>query len=180
MRLLAGALVGLALAGCTSAEIKSAAPSSTTPLVTGGPSTPAVRPVELPQLSATAVADGLKRAGYRCGKEAPYLICASGGIEVWLLTGTHKRVPVISLHAKGPTPAAHTAIGTVLPRALETAHVNERQAVSEWYAGLAKSTTGTKTIGDWRVEYSAESGTDEPGVHLTLNDRFCKKNCRAE
>jgi hypothetical protein len=185
MRVLAAVavvLAGLAPAGCTSGEVKSAPPTGTPqpPLVTASSPSAKPAPAKLPQLSAAQVTAALREAGHRCTNEAPYMICAAGGVEVWLLTGTNKRVPVISLHAKGPVATAHKAIGTPLVETLATAHVNERQAISEWYAGLATSTTASKTIGDWRVEYSAESGTDEPGVHLTLNDRHCKKNCRAE
>ena len=63
---------------------------------------------------------------------------------------------------------------------LTIAHVNEMFLIADWYRSQAQRSTVSRTTGDWQVDLSAESGTDEPGVHLTLNDRLCKADCQAE
>jgi hypothetical protein len=134
----------------------------------------------LPQLTATQVVDGLTAAGYTCGKDSTYAICESGPVAVWVLTGKHKRVPVVSLHSGGRLETAYAAIVKELPNALRTAHIRESHLVADWFGKQSGKEAGRTTIGDWFVELSAEVDSEEPGVHLTLTDKFCKANCQAE
>jgi len=134
----------------------------------------------MPQLTAAQVVDGLAGAGYTCGTDSTYAICTSGPVAVWVLTGDHPRVPVISLHSLGKADEAHAALAENLPKALRTAHVNEVSLVSDWFGKQAGKTAAKTTLGDWKVDLSAEIDSDEPGVHLTLTDKFCKANCQAE
>ncbi|MFC0629060.1 hypothetical protein [Kribbella deserti] len=141
---------------------------------------PALVTPPMAQLSAAQVVTALTGAGYTCGKDSTYAICESGPVAVWVLTGKHKRVPVVSLHSIGKMAEAHAAIEKALPKALQTAHVNEVWLVADWFAKQAGKTAAKTTIGDWKVELYAEADSEEPGVHLTLTDKFCTANCQAE
>lgn len=136
--------------------------------------------LRLAQLTTSGAVTALQRTGYRCTTDVAYMICRSGPVEVWLLTGDHKRFPVVSVHANGAVAAARQAIARRLPQVLRTVHVNEADQVDRWYEDQSDQTTADDTIGDWRVALSAEEGSDSPGVHLTLNDRRCKQHCQAE
>jgi hypothetical protein len=135
----------------------------------------------LPDATAAQVVTGLTGAGYKCGADGTYAICTAGTVSVWVLTGTHKRPPVVSLHATGPIATATTDIGEKLPRALELAHINPRTPITDWFGKLGGKTEGQTTAGDWQVDWATEVvDTDEPGAHLTLVDKLCKVNCQAE
>ena len=97
-----------------------------------------------------------------------------------MLTGTHPRPPVVSLHATGAVATAHHAIAADLPKVLGIAHIGESAKIADWYGRQTGKATAATTVGDWRIDLSAEQGTDQPGVHLTLTDKLCKQNCRAE
>jgi hypothetical protein len=177
-------LAAVALTGCSGNEetpsAKGSAPVSsapTQPLVTGTPSAP----TSGRQLRATEVVAGLKGAGYTCSPDSTYQVCkGSGPVAVWVLTGAHPRVAVVSLHATGAVATAHHAIAAELPKVLGIAHIDDSAKIAGWYGGQTGKTTASTTIGDWRIDLSAEQGTDQPGVHLTLNDKLCKRNCQAE
>lgn len=179
-------LATVALTGCSGQEETPAAkgPASsapTKPLVTGTPSAPAEDPTPGRQLRATEVVAGLKGAGYTCSPDSTYQVCkGSGPVTVWVLTGAHPRVAVVSLHATGAVATAHHAIAADLPKVLGIAHINDAAKIAGWYGGQTGKATASTTIGDWRIDLSAEQGTDQPGVHLTLNDKLCKANCQAE
>lgn len=151
---------------------------STAPAVT--PSATSSRAAPLPQLNATQVVSALIRAGYKCGRESTYAVCLSGPVAVWVLTGTHRRPPVLSLHSSGPVDTATDALAKDLPRVLELAHVNERAGIADWFGQHAGKTLAQTTVGEWQVELSTEVDTEEPGAHLTLMDKLCKANCQAE
>lgn len=171
-------LAVLALAGCSGCEQKPAAKESapTKPLVTGTPSAP--EPGQ--PLRAAEVVAGLKAAGYTCSADSTYQLCkGSGPVAVWVLTGPHPRPPVVSLQATGAVATAHHAIMADLPKVLEIAHIAGASKITTWFGAQTGKTTST-TIDDWRIDLSAEEGTDQPGVHLTLNDKLCKRDCRAE
>ena len=131
-------------------------------------------------INATQVVAGLTSAGYKCGRDSTYATCTSGPVAVWVLTGDHKRPPVVSLHSQGPVDTATAAIAKDLPQALELAHVNERAQIVSWFGQQVGKTSAQSTFGDWQVVLSAEVDTDEPGAHLTLMDTLCKTNCQAE
>jgi hypothetical protein len=132
------------------------------------------------QLSTAAAVAALRQTGFTCGIDVAYAMCKFGTVEVWLLLGDHKRFPVVSLHSSGPVDASRAAIGAQLTAVLRTVHVNEVNEVDQWYQRQADVPTAQETIGDWKVALSAEEGSDSPGVHLTLNDKRCKKKCQAE
>ncbi|GAA1546870.1 hypothetical protein [Kribbella lupini] len=159
----------------TSGEAPVAAPTSaaasTTPSEAGAPPS---------DLSAGQVVAGLTGAGYKCGRDGDYAICTTGPVAVWVLTGDHKRPPVVSLHSLGTAETATSEIGKVLPQALEIAHVVPAQKITEWFGQQAGKTTAQVTEGDWQVELSVETDTEEPGAHLSLMDRLCKADCTAE
>lgn len=149
--------------------------------------TPAGQPGDKPSdtpladITATQVVAGLSGAGYKCGADGTYAICTTGTVAVWVLTGPHKRPPVVSLHATGPVATATADIAKQLPQALEVAHINPRTEISDWFGQLAGKPTGQLTAGDWQVDWSTEVvDTDEPGAHLTLVDKLCTVNCQAE
>ncbi|WP_406051889.1 hypothetical protein [Kribbella sp. NBC_00889] len=131
-------------------------------------------------IKATAVVAGLSDAGYKCGSDGAYSICTSGAASVWVLSGSHPRPPVVSLHSAGPADVASAEIAKVLPKALEIAHINQGQQIVDWFGQQEGKTTAQLTVGDWLVEYSVEVDTEEPGAHLTLTDKLCKSNCQAE
>ncbi len=131
-------------------------------------------------LPAAQVVAGLTGAGYKCGRDGDYAICTTGPVAVWVLTGNHKRPPVVSLHSLGTAATASSEIGKVLPQALEIAHVVPAQKISAWFGQQAGKTTAQATEGDWQVELSIEVDTEEPGAHLSLMDRLCKADCTAE
>ncbi|MDX6263772.1 MAG: hypothetical protein QOH84_5460 [Kribbellaceae bacterium] len=144
------------------------------------PSTKTDDPV-LPDITATQVLAGLAKAGYKCGADGTYAICTSGTVAVWVLTGTHPRPPVLSLHAKGAKIAdVRAEIGKQLPKVLEIAHINPRTPITDWFGALGTVERTTKA-GDWQVDWSTETvDTEDPGGHLTLVDSTCKVNCQAE
>lgn len=183
-------LVSLLLAGTTACSADKSSDgggqAETSPTTAGqsGSTAPTDQPVEpakpLPQINAAQVVAGMTGAGYKCGRDSTYAICTSGPVAVWVLTGTHKRPPVVSLHARGTVEAATAAIANELPRALELAHVNERAQIAAWFDQQGGQTSAQTTAGDWRVELSTEVDTEEPGAHLTLTDKLCKGNCQGE
>jgi hypothetical protein len=133
----------------------------------------------MPDLKAAQVVAALKAAGRSCSNELTYVICKQGTVEVWVLTGDHRRPPVLSLNAAGSADEARTAIGDQLTEVLTAAHVNGVAQIAEWYAKQTAETASTE-VGDWKVELSTEQDSDVPGVHLTLNDKLCKANCEGE
>jgi hypothetical protein len=185
---LAVVVVSLLLAGTTACSGDKSSPEAGPATTTNSSSAPSTGPTAasdmsgapLPQISATEVVAGLTSAGYKCGSDSTYATCTSGPVAVWVLTGEHKRPPVVSLHSKGPVHTATAAIAKDLPQALELAHVNERAQIVSWFGQQAGKTSAQSTIGDWQVELSAEVDTDEPGAHLTLTDKLCKVKCLAE
>jgi hypothetical protein len=185
---LAVVVVSLLLVGTTACSSDKSSPeagASTGTSPSSAPSAGSTAPSDksaapLPQITATQVVAGLTSAGYKCGSDSIYATCTSGPVAVWVLTGAHQRPPVVSLHSNGPVDAATAAIAKDLPQALELAHVNERAQIVTWFGQQVGKTSAQSTFGDWRVELSAEVGTDEPGAHLTLMDRLCKAKCQAE
>lgn len=165
-------------AGGQPAEPTSAPPEPTTASPTSHSTNGVV--LRMTQLTTTGAVTALQRTGYKCITDVAYMICKSGPVEVWLLTGDHKRFPVASVHSNGAVAAARQAVGDRLPQVLRTLHVNEATQIDQWYDDQSGSTTADDTIGDWKVALSAEEGSDSPGVHLTLNDRKCKQHCQAE
>ncbi|MEV6281610.1 hypothetical protein [Kribbella sp. NPDC051770] len=131
-------------------------------------------------IPAAEVVTGLTGAGYKCGRDGDYAICTTGPVAVWVLTGDHKRAPVISLHSLGSAATATSEIGKVLPKALEIAHVVPAAPIVEWFGQQSGKTTAQVVEGDWQVELSVEVDTEEPGAHLSLMDRLCKADCTAE
>jgi len=131
-------------------------------------------------INATQVVAALTGAGYKCVPDVAYVTCTSEATSVGILTGSHPRPPVVSLHAAGPVEASSAEIAKVLPQVLELAHVNQGGDIVNWFGRQKGSTTGQMTAGDWLVEYSAEVDTDEPGTNLTVTDKLCKVNCQAE
>jgi hypothetical protein len=135
----------------------------------------------LPDIPAAQVVVGLTGAGYKCGADGSYAICTADTVSVWVLTGTHKRPPVVSLHATGPIATATADITKKLPQVLEVAHINPRTEITDWFGKLAGQPNSQLTAGDWQVDWSTEVvDTEEPGAHLTLVDKLCKVNCQAE
>ncbi|NEA32301.1 hypothetical protein [Streptomyces sp. SID13031] len=134
----------------------------------------------LPDVTAPQVLTGLKGAGYKCGADGTYAICTSGTVAVWVLTGTHPRPPVVSLHATGQLAPAQAAVAQQLPKVLEIAHINPRTPIVDWFGKLGGTEDVLKS-GDWQADWSVETvDTEEPGVHLTMIDQTCKTNCQAE
>lgn len=135
----------------------------------------------LADLTATQVLAGLAKGGYKCGADGTYAICTSGTVAVWVLTGTHPRPPVVSLHATGKNlTAIRDEVGKQLPKVLEIAHINPRTPFTDWFGNLGTVERST-TIGDWQIDWSTETtDTEDPGAHLTLVDKTCKVNCQAE
>jgi hypothetical protein len=135
----------------------------------------------LPDITAAQMVGGLAKGGYKCGADGTYAICTSGTVAVWVLTGTHPRPPVVSLHAKGAKIAdVRAEIGKQLPKVLEIAHINPRTPITDWFGALGTVERTTKA-GDWQVDWSTEVvDTEDPGAHLTLVDSTCKVNCQAE
>lgn len=131
-------------------------------------------------MTAGQVVTGLTGAGYKCGTDTPYAVCANGPLAVWVLTGKHERPPILSLQSTGRAAAATAAISSDLSEVLRLAHVNEEAQIGEWFDRQAGRTSAKTTIGTWRVEWSAEVDTDEPGAQLTLLDTLCKANCLTE
>jgi hypothetical protein len=135
----------------------------------------------LPDIPAAQVVTALGGAGYKCGADGAYAICTTGTVSVWVLTGTHPRPPVVSLHATGPVATATADIAAKLPQVLEVAHINPRAEITDWFGKLGGKPAGQVTAGDWLVGWSTEAvDTEEPGAHLTLDDKLCKANCQAE
>ncbi|MFF0264239.1 hypothetical protein [Kribbella sp. NPDC004536] len=97
-----------------------------------------------------------------------------------VLIGTQPRPAVLSLQATGAATEAATALVEFAPGALELAHVNPRGTIVDWLKQQSGKKAGTTTAGNWTVEYSTESGTDQPGAILTLTDKLCKADCGAE
>ena len=134
----------------------------------------------LAPIKAAAVVAGLADAGYKCSNDAAYTICTSGAASVWVLAGNHPRPPVMSLHSPGAPDTASDEIAKVLPKALEIAHINQRQQIADWFGQQKGKTAAKLTAGDWQVDYSVEVDTEEPGAHLTLTDKLCKTGCQGE
>ncbi|WBQ07073.1 hypothetical protein [Kribbella sp. CA-293567] len=134
----------------------------------------------LPDIPATQVVAGLTSAGYKCGADGSYAICTADKVSVWVLAGTHPRSPVVSLHAAGPVATATAEIGSKLPQVLEVAHINPRTEITDWFGKLGAQPAAQLAAGDWKVGWSTEVGTEEPGAHLTLEDQLCKVNCQPE
>jgi hypothetical protein len=180
-RIVPALAVVLLAAGATSCGSKTdnAAPEPTDTLATRAPSSSAGPTAPQAPLTAPQVVDALKATGRTCANELSYVICTSGPVEVWVLTGDHPRPPVLSVNASGSPAAARKAISDQLVPALTAAHVGEAAAVATWFSEQTADTASTVT-GDWRVELSTEQDSDVPGVHLTLNDTRCKANCQAE
>lgn len=122
----------------------------------------------------------LSGAGYKCTTDVAYAICTSGAASVWVLTGSHPRPPVVSLHAAGPVATASAEIAKVLPKTLELAHINQGAEIAAWFGEQKGTAPGQATFGDWQADYSAEVDSEEPGTHLTLTDKLCTANCQAE
>ena len=142
--------------------------------------TPGTAPASvMPDLEAAQVVAAPKAAGRICSNELTYVICKQGTVEVWVLTGEHRRPPVLSLNAAGSADEARTAIGDQLTEVLTAAHVNGVAQIADWYAKQSAANASTE-VGDWKVELSTEQDSDVPGVHLTLNDKLCTSNCEAE
>jgi hypothetical protein len=182
---LAVVVVSLLLAGTTACSGDKSSPearsASATTSSSSAPSTGSTTASDKSAaINATQVVAGLTSAGYKCSRDSTYATCTSGPVAVWVLTGEHKRPPVVSLHSQGPVDTATAAIAKDLPQALELAHVNERAQIVSWFGQQAGKTSAQSTFGDWQVELSAEVDTDEPGAHLTLMDKLCKTNCQAE
>jgi len=142
--------------------------------------TPSTTPVALPDLNASNVVAGLSGAGYKCGNDGTYAICTAGPVAVWVLTGTHKRPPVVSLHSAGPAQTATAAIAKDLPRVLQVAHISQSSQITSWFGQQAGKPAAQTTAGDWQVDWSVEVDSEEPGAHLSLMDKLCKANCQAE
>lgn len=183
---------GLLLAGTAACSANESPATGPQPSGTVGtvPS-PSVRPVTRPArratptaapkpLSATQVVAALKATGYRCGTESTYAICAAGPVQVWVLTGDHRRVQVVSVHSAGAVAAARTAVGGRLARVLASAHVAEGARIADWYAAQRSRSSAATTIAGWRIKLSVESASDQPGVHLTLTDKDCTTECQSE
>jgi hypothetical protein len=174
------------LTGCSSskddksADAKPSASSTTSSTPTSRTTTSSAASTPLPTINAAQVVAALTGAGYKCVPDAPYLTCTSGATAVGVLTGSHPRPPVVSLHAAGPVDTSSAEIAKVLPQVLELAHVNQRADIVTWFGRQKGNTTARLTAGDWLVEYSAEIDTDEPGTNLTLTDKLCTVNCQGE
>lgn len=153
---------------------------SGTPDKTESGTTTSPAPATLSDINATQVVSALTGAGYKCTTDVAYAICTSGAASVWVLTGTHPRPPVVSLHAAGPVETASAEIAKVLPKTLELAHINQGAEIASWFGEQTGTATAQKTFGDWQADYSAEVDSEEPGTHLTLTDKLCKVNCQAE
>ncbi len=172
------------LTGCSSskddqsADDKPSASSATSSTTSSTPSSAA--PTPLPTINAARVVAALTGAGYKCVPDAAYATCMSGATSVAVLTGSHPRPPVVSLHAAGPVDTSSAEIAKVLPQVLELAHVNQGAEIVTWFGRQKGDTTAQLTAGDWLVEYSAEVDTEEPGTNLTLTDKLCTVNCQAE
>jgi hypothetical protein len=134
----------------------------------------------LSPINATQVVAAFTGAGYKCVPDVAYVTCTSGDTSVGVLTGSHPRPPVVSLHAAGPVDVSTGEISKVLPQVLELAHINQGAQIASWFDQQKGQTAAQMTAGDWQVEYSAEIDTDEPGANLTLTDKLCKVNCQAE
>lgn len=131
-------------------------------------------------VKAAQVVAGLTAAGYRCGADGPYATCTLGSAAVWILTGTHERPPVLSVHSAGPVATAAAEIAKVLPQALEIAGIGPGPEIVSWFGTQQNQATAQEVFGDWQVDYTTEVDTEEPGAHLTVSDKLCKVNCRAE
>lgn len=143
----------------SSSEAPATATSSAVSQASQTPSAPAG------DLSASQVVSGLTGAGYKCGKDGDYAICTAAPVAVWVLTGNHKRPPVVSLHSLGTAEQATTDIGKALPRVLEIAHIAPAQQITEWFGQQSGKTAAKTTAGDWQVDLSVEVDTEEPGAH---------------
>jgi hypothetical protein len=134
----------------------------------------------LPDLTAAQVVTALAGKGYKCSTDEAYQTCSQGTTSVQVLIGTQPRPAVLSLQATGAAAAASTALTDFAPQALELAHVNPRGKIVDWLKQQSGKAAGTTAAGNWTVEYSTESQTDQPGAILTLTDELCKADCGAE
>ncbi|NIK57311.1 hypothetical protein [Kribbella shirazensis] len=117
---------------------------------------------------------------YKCSTDEAYQICSSGLRSIQVLIGKHPRPPVISLQAAGPATESTTRLAEFAPEALELAHVNPRDQITDWLKQQLSKPAAKTTVGDWNVEFSTEVDTEAPGAILTLTDKLCKANCGAE
>ncbi|WP_427889820.1 hypothetical protein ACQHIV_40505 [Kribbella sp. GL6] len=117
---------------------------------------------------------------YQCSTDEAYQTCSKGTTSAQVLIGTQPRPAVLSLQATGVAAEAAAALTEFAPEALELAHVNPRGQIVDWLKQQSGKTAGNTTAGTWTVEYSTESGSDQPGAILTLTDTLCKVDCGAE
>lgn len=168
------------LTGCSSSKDDQSADDKPSASSATSSTTSSAAPTPLPTINAARVVAALTGAGYQCVPDATYVTCTSGATSVAVLTGSHPRPPVVSLHAAGPVDTSSAEIAKVLPQVLELAHVNQRADILTWFGQQKGDTTAQLTTGDWLVEYSAEVDSEEPGTNLTLTDKLCTVNCQAE
>jgi hypothetical protein len=135
---------------------------------------------KLPDLSAAQVVTALTGKGYKCSTDEAYQTCVQGTASIQVLIGTHPRPPVLSLQATGVAAEATTKLSDFAPQALELAHVNPRGQIADWLKQQQGKTSAQTAAGDWTVEFSTESNSDQPGAILTLTDKLCKVDCGAE
>lgn len=155
--------------------------SSTAPGTSTSNSASSTGPEEkLPDLTAAQVVTAFAGKGYKCSTDEAYQTCAQGVTSIQVLIGSHSRPPVISLQATGVAAEATTKLTDFAPQALELAHVNPRGQIADWLKQQQSKASATTTAGDWTVEFSTESDTDQPGAILTLTDKLCKADCGAE
>ncbi|WUJ71958.1 hypothetical protein OG809_01590 [Kribbella soli] len=160
-------------AGSSHGSSSSTAPSSGASASSSGPEE------KLPDLTAAQVVTAFAGKGYQCSTDEAYQTCAQGTTSIQVLIGTQPRPPVISLQATGVAAEATTKLSDFAPQALELAHVNPRGQIADWLK-QQQGKAGQTTAGNWTVEFSTESDTDQPGAILTLTDKLCKADCGAE
>jgi hypothetical protein len=135
---------------------------------------------KLPDLTAAQVVTAFAGKGYTCSTDEAYQTCAQGITSIQVLIGSHPRPPVISLQATGVAAEATAKLSDFAPQALELAHVNPRGQIAEWLKQQQSKASAQTTAGDWTVEFSTESDSDQPGAILTLTDKLCNADCGAE
>lgn len=183
--MLACAVIVLGTTACSGSKSDDKAgntPGSTTSASgTPGASNSQSGPEEkLPDLSAAQVVTALTGKGYKCSTDEAYQTCVQGTASIQVLIGTHLRPPVLSLQATGAAAQATTKLSDFAPQALELAHVNPRGQIADWLKQQQGKTSAQTTAGDWTVEFSTESNSDQPGAILTLTDKLCTVDCGAE
>lgn len=155
--------------------------SSTSSSGTPGASNTQSGPEEkLPDLTTAQVVAAFTGKGYTCSTDEAYQTCAQGSTSIQVLIGKQPRPPVLSLQATGVAAEATTKLSDFAPQALELAHVNPRGQIADWLKQQQGKSSAQTTAGDWTVEFSTESESDQPGAILTLTDKLCKVDCGAE